>query len=141
MGHTCPVPFEEALDGPVVTASSLAVLDSYREPTDVVLVSSVGSGHPIQLGFGDTLLRMSERNFVGDSGEHDLSLLVELVGHALCCGLPLSYLPELLGVCDTLAVMHRGRMSSVRPIGEWDEHSIMRVATSGKDSGRVEKDQ
>ena len=42
-----------------------------------------------------------------------------------------SYLPELLGVCDTLAVMHRGRMSSVRPVNEWNEHSIMRVATSG----------
>jgi ribose transport system ATP-binding protein len=42
-----------------------------------------------------------------------------------------SYLPELLGVCDTLAVMHRGRLSPVRKVGEWDEHSIMRTATSG----------
>jgi len=42
-----------------------------------------------------------------------------------------SYLPELLGVCDTLAVMHRGRLSPVKNIREWDEHSIMRVATSG----------
>jgi ribose transport system ATP-binding protein len=42
-----------------------------------------------------------------------------------------SYLPELLGVCDTLAVMHRGEMSPVRPIAEWTEQEIMRVATSG----------
>jgi len=42
-----------------------------------------------------------------------------------------SYLPELLGVCDTLAVMHRGEMSAVRPIAEWTEQEIMRVATSG----------
>ncbi len=42
-----------------------------------------------------------------------------------------SYLPELLGVCDTLAVMHRGKLSPVKKISEWDEHSIMRVATSG----------
>jgi ribose transport system ATP-binding protein len=42
-----------------------------------------------------------------------------------------SYLPELLGVCDTLAVMHRGRISDVRPVSEWDEASIMDVATSG----------
>jgi ribose transport system ATP-binding protein len=43
-----------------------------------------------------------------------------------------SYLPELLGICDTLAVMHRGEMSPVRPIEEWDEQEIMRVATSGE---------
>ncbi len=42
-----------------------------------------------------------------------------------------SYLPELLGVCDTLAVMHRGLMSDIKPVGEWTEHEIMRVATSG----------
>lgn len=42
-----------------------------------------------------------------------------------------SYLPELLGVCDSLAVMHRGEMSPVRPISEWTEHDIMQVATSG----------
>jgi ribose transport system ATP-binding protein len=43
-----------------------------------------------------------------------------------------SYLPELLGVCDTLAVMHRGRLSAVRPAGQWSEEEVMRVATSGE---------
>ncbi len=43
-----------------------------------------------------------------------------------------SYLPELLGVCDTLAVMHRGRMSAIRPVSEWTEHEVMRQATSGQ---------
>ncbi len=42
-----------------------------------------------------------------------------------------SYMPELLGICDSLAVMHRGRMSPIKPVAEWDEHEIMRVATSG----------
>jgi len=42
-----------------------------------------------------------------------------------------SYLPELMGVCDSLAVMHRGRMSPVKPVDEWTEHEIMQVATSG----------
>ena len=40
-----------------------------------------------------------------------------------------SYLPELLGVCDEIAVMDRGRLSPSRPVGEWDEHSLMMVAT------------
>ena len=46
-----------------------------------------------------------------------------------------SYLPELLGVCDTLAVMNRGRLSAIRPVREWTEHEIMRVATSGMAEG------
>ena len=44
-----------------------------------------------------------------------------------------SYLPELLGVCDTLAVMHRGLLSPKRPVGEWTPEAIMHVATGGDD--------
>ncbi len=40
-----------------------------------------------------------------------------------------SYIPELLGVCDTVAVMHRGRLGAARPAADWDEHSIMLAAT------------
>jgi ribose transport system ATP-binding protein len=40
-----------------------------------------------------------------------------------------SYLPELLGVCDRLAVMTRGRLSEARPVGEWTPEQIMAVAT------------
>jgi len=40
-----------------------------------------------------------------------------------------SYLPELLGVCDRIAVMCRGRLGKTRPVGEWDEHSLMPAAT------------
>ena len=43
-----------------------------------------------------------------------------------------SYLPELLGICDSLAVMHRGQLSPVRPIKNWNEHAIMTFATSGQ---------
>jgi len=39
-----------------------------------------------------------------------------------------SYLPELLGVCDTIGVMCRGVLSEVRPVGEWTEHRIMAAA-------------
>jgi ribose transport system ATP-binding protein len=43
-----------------------------------------------------------------------------------------SYLPELFGICDTLAVMHRGAISTVKSISEWTEESVMRWATTGK---------
>jgi len=39
-----------------------------------------------------------------------------------------SYLPELLGVCDTIAVMCRGSLSEARPAHEWTEHSIIAAA-------------
>ena len=39
-----------------------------------------------------------------------------------------SYLPELLGVCDTIGVMHRGRMGAVRPANEWSEQEVMAAA-------------
>jgi len=42
-----------------------------------------------------------------------------------------SYLPELLGVCDTIGVMHRGRMTATRPVGEWTEHRVL-VAAMGQ---------
>ena len=39
-----------------------------------------------------------------------------------------SYLPELLGVCDSIAVMCRGRLVGVKPASEWTEHSIIAAA-------------
>jgi len=39
-----------------------------------------------------------------------------------------SYLPELLAVCDTIAVMTRGRLSPARPASEWTADSILQSA-------------
>ena len=41
-----------------------------------------------------------------------------------------SYLPELFGVCDRLAVMSRGVLGEARPVAEWDEHAVMAAATA-----------
>lgn len=40
-----------------------------------------------------------------------------------------SYLPELLGVCDRIAVMSRGKLSVTKPVQEVDEHKLMLAAT------------
>jgi len=40
-----------------------------------------------------------------------------------------SYLPELLGLCDRIAVMCRGRLGPARPVGELDEHRLILEAT------------
>jgi ribose transport system ATP-binding protein len=42
-----------------------------------------------------------------------------------------SYLPELFGMCDRLAVMSRGRLSQARSIHEWTPESVMQAAIGG----------
>ena len=42
-----------------------------------------------------------------------------------------SYLPELMGLCDDLAVMNAGRLSDARPVEKWTVEEIMSLATSG----------
>jgi ribose transport system ATP-binding protein len=39
-----------------------------------------------------------------------------------------SYLPELFGLCDALAVMRRGRLSPARPIAEWTPELVLHAA-------------
>jgi ribose transport system ATP-binding protein len=39
-----------------------------------------------------------------------------------------SFLPELFGVCDRLAVMRRGRLSPARPIDAWTPESVLAAA-------------
>jgi ribose transport system ATP-binding protein len=43
-----------------------------------------------------------------------------------------SYLPELLGVCDTLAVMADGVLGPARPVGEWTAEDVMAEATGAR---------
>jgi len=58
--------------------------------------------------------------------------IYELIGELAAAGKSVvfvsSYLPELLGVCDTIAVMCRGRIAQTRPAAEWTEHSIISAA-------------
>ena len=39
-----------------------------------------------------------------------------------------SYLPELFGLCDTLAVMSRGRLTPSAPLASWTPESVMAAA-------------
>src|SRR6266850_5290559 len=51
-----------------------------------------------------------------------------------------SYLPELFGMCDRLAVMSRGRLSEARPIEEWTPESVMQAAIGTGESSRKTKE-
>jgi len=43
-----------------------------------------------------------------------------------------SYFPELLGVCDRIAVFFRGQVVDVRPAAAWSDESMMAAATTGR---------
>lgn len=59
--------------------------------------------------------------------------IYELIGQLAAAGKAVvvisSYLPELLGLCDTIGVMCRGELTAVRAREQWSEAEIMRVAT------------
>ena len=43
-----------------------------------------------------------------------------------------STFPELLAICDRIAVMSRGRLGEARPACEWTEHALVLEASSGE---------
>lgn len=45
-----------------------------------------------------------------------------------------SYLPELFGVCDRLAVMNRGRLSPARKVEEWTPQLVMEAAIAAREA-------
>jgi ribose transport system ATP-binding protein len=45
-----------------------------------------------------------------------------------------SYLPELIGVCDRIAVMNRGHLSDAAPVTSWTPQSIMEAAIGSERS-------
>jgi ribose transport system ATP-binding protein len=50
-------------------------------------------------------------------------------GRAKAVLLVSSYLPELINVCDRIAVMSRGRLGPARPAAEWSEHALLMAAS------------
>jgi ribose transport system ATP-binding protein len=56
-------------------------------------------------------------------------LIDQLAGSGKAVLIVSSYLPELLGSCDRVAVMCRGVLGPARPVTDWTEHDIMLAAT------------
>ena len=60
-------------------------------------------------------------------------LIVELAAAGKAIIFVSSYLPELLGICDTIGVMCRGHLAAVRPTAAWTEEAILSVAIGQED--------
>jgi ribose transport system ATP-binding protein len=56
------------------------------------------------------------------------SLIISLARAGKAVVMVSSYLPELFGVCDRLAVMSRGSLSAAKSIGEWTPETVLQAA-------------
>jgi ribose transport system ATP-binding protein len=105
-----------------------------RDPLQEVGELSGGNQQKIALGrllhHQATILLLDEPTRGIDVGSK--AQIYRLIGELAAQGRAIifvsSYLPELLGICDTIGVMCRGVLSEVRPVEEWTEHRIMAAA-------------
>lgn len=104
-------------------------------PTQAIGNLSGGNQQKIALGRllrnGADVLLLDEPTRGVDIGakQNIYRLIDELAGSGKAVLMVSSYLPELLGTCDRIAVMCRGVLSPARPVADWTEHSIMLAAT------------
>jgi ribose transport system ATP-binding protein len=103
-------------------------------------VESLSGGNQQKVAFARVLLNRGAV-FILDEPTRGIDVgskveMYRLIGSLAASGAAIvlisSYLPELFGVCDTLAVMHRGVMSVKRPVEQWNEERVMTWAATGK---------
>jgi ribose transport system ATP-binding protein len=109
----------------------------YRDPDQAAGELSGGNQQKVALGrlwLGDAAIWLLDEPTRGvDVGAKSeiYRLLAEQAAGGKAVIWAGSYLPELFGVCDSLAVLHRGALSPVRPIEEWTEASVLAWAATG----------
>jgi ribose transport system ATP-binding protein len=111
----------------------------HRGPEQKVVELSGGNQQKIALGRllhqqADVLLLDEPTRGVDVGSKAEIyRLMGELAAQGKALVFVSSYLPELLGVCDSLAVMARGRLTPSRPVAAWSTEQIMTYATGGGD--------
>jgi ribose transport system ATP-binding protein len=96
----------------------VAIARLLHADVDVLLLDEPTRG--IDVGSKAHIYRVIDELAVGDAAAGRRPKAVLIVS---------SYLPELLGVCDEIAVMTRGRLGATRPVADWNEHELMLAAT------------
>jgi ribose transport system ATP-binding protein len=103
-------------------------------------ISELSGGNQQKIAVG-RLLHHDARIFLLDEPTRGVDVgskaqIYRLVGELAAQGKAVifvsSYLPELLGVCDTIAVMCRGKLSDVKPVAKWTEQSIIATAVGAE---------
>jgi ribose transport system ATP-binding protein len=113
--------------------SSLAV--RVRDPLAPIAALSGGNQQKVALARllhcdADVLLLDEPTRGIDVGSKAEIYRLIgELAARGKAVLLCSSYLPELLGVCDRIAVMHRGRLGPARDAASLSETALMQQAT------------
>jgi ribose transport system ATP-binding protein len=116
LGVRCAHPLQTIRELSGGNQQKVAVARLLHHDVDVLLLDEPTRG--IDVGAKQTIYRVID----------------ELAGAGKAIVVVSSYLPELLGICDRIAVMCRGVLGPARPVSEWDEHKIMLAATAAEPS-------
>jgi len=114
----CRSPFQRVVDLSGGNQQKVAVARLLHADVDVLLLDEPTRG--IDVGSKAQLYRLIDELAVGDPASGRKPKAILMVS---------SYLPELLGICDRIACMYRGRLTEAKPVSEWTEHSLMLAAT------------
>jgi ribose transport system ATP-binding protein len=104
----------------------VAIARLLHADVDVLLLDEPTRG--IDVGSKAQIYRLIDDLATGDAARGKLPKAILIIS---------SYLPELLGVCDEIAVMTRGRLGPTRPVADWDEHRLMLAATGKEGQGTI----
>ena len=105
-----------------------------RVPSQAVRALSGGNQQKVAIGRllhqgADILLLDEPTRGIDVAAKADVYEIIARRAESGCAVLVVSsYLPELFGLCDRLAVMHRGRLGQARPIAEWTPASVLSAA-------------
>jgi ribose transport system ATP-binding protein len=116
LGIRCLSATQRATDLSGGNQQKVALARLLQHDVDVLLLDEPTRG--IDVGAKATIYRLIDELASGAGGRSPKAVLMVS-----------SYLPELLGVCDRIAVMCRGRLGPARPVAAVDEHSLMAEAT------------
>ncbi len=118
LGIRCRSPEQRLADLSGGNQQKAALARLLYHDVDVLLLDEPTRG--IDVGSKAEIYRLIDRLAAGDARQGIPPRAILMVS---------SYLPELLGVCDRIAVMCRGYLGPARPVEEWSEHEIMVQAT------------
>ncbi len=96
----------------------VAIARLLHEDVDILLLDEPTRG--IDVASKAQLYDIINRLATGDPPNHQQPKAILMIS---------SYLPELLGVCDRVAIMHRGRLGPAHPVAGCSEHTLMLEAT------------
>lgn len=129
-------------------ARQLAVTRSWMERLDIKaegpdqFIHQLSGGNQQKVAFGRLLYHDADiflldeptRGIDVGSKAQLYQLIAELAGGGKAVLFVSSYLPELLGLCDTIGVMCRGQLVAVRAADAWTEEEILATAI-GQEAG------